>query len=109
MAQSPFTNPMFEWWQQQWTKGVNPMARTQLAWMESLAEVLQFEAEFLKAIAESGERVARCFDGPQPTTPEEVRACYEKLMKEVSEAQMKRLEQASQLSHDFRKRVWEEI
>ena len=109
MPQNPFSNPMLEWWQQQWTKGANPMARTQLAWMEGLAEALQFEAEFLKAIAESGERIAECFDGPQPTTPEEVQACYEKLVKEVSNAQMKRLEHATKLSHDFRKRLWEEI
>jgi len=109
MTQNPFANPMLEWWQQQWTQGVNPRARTQLAWMESLAEALQLEAQFLKAIAESGEKIAKCFDGKQPTTPEEVQACYGKLVKEVGDAQMKRLEQASQLTHDFRKRLWEEI
>ncbi|MGE4532237.1 hypothetical protein [Halomonas sp.] len=109
MAQNAFTNPMFDWWQQQWMKGANPMAKAQLAWMESLAEALQFEAQFVRAIAESGERMARCFDGEQPTTSEEVQACYEKLVKEVGDAQMKRLEQATQLTHDFRKRLWEEI
>ncbi|HSH56636.1 MAG TPA: hypothetical protein VK965_01625 [Halomonas sp.] len=56
-------------------------------------------------LAESGKRIAECFDGPQPTTPEEVQACYEKLVEEVSKAQMKRLEHATQLSHDFRKRI----
>ncbi|MEQ5802224.1 hypothetical protein [Halomonas sp. H10-9-1] len=109
MSQNPFANPMLEWWQQQWTKGATPMARTQLAWMENLAEALQFEAQFLKAIAESGERMAQCLNGEQPTTPKEVQACYEQLVKEVGNAQMKRLEQASQLTHDFRKRLWEEI
>ncbi|MFP4137999.1 MAG: hypothetical protein ACOC0M_01085 [Halomonas sp.] len=109
MAQNPFTNPMFELWQQQWMKGTTPMAKAQLAWMESFAEALQFEAQFLKAIAESGERMAKCFNGEQPTTPEEVQACYEKLVKEVGDAQMKRLEQATQLTQDFRQRLWEEI
>ncbi|WP_156940862.1 hypothetical protein [Halomonas halodenitrificans] len=109
MSQNPFDNPMLEWWQQQWPKGVNPMVRLQQAWLENLAEALQFEAEFLMAIAQSGERIARTFDGPQPTTPEEVKAYYEALVKEMSDAQMKSLEQASRLSHDFRKRLWEKI
>nr|WP_298248616.1 hypothetical protein [uncultured Halomonas sp.] len=109
MSQSPFDNPISEWWQQQWPKGVNPMVRLQQAWMENLAEALQFEAEFLMAIAQSGERIARTFDGPQPTTPAEMQAYYEALVKEMSDAQMKSLEQASRLSHDFRKRLWEKI
>ncbi|MBB3330569.1 glucosamine 6-phosphate synthetase-like amidotransferase/phosphosugar isomerase protein [Halomonas campaniensis] len=102
-------NPMLEWWQQQWMKGGNPMARMQLAWMESMAEAMQFEAQFLKAIAESGERLSKCFDGEGPTSPEELQECYQKLVQEVSDAQMKRMEHATQLTHDFRKRIWEEI
>lgn len=109
MTQKPFANPMLDWWQQQWMKGTQPMARMQLAWMESLAEAMQFEAQFIRSIAESGERMTQCFEGDTPTTPEEVQACYEKLVKEVSDAQVKRLEQASQLTEDFRQRLWEEI
>ena len=33
MTQNPLANPMLDWWQQQWTQGVDPMARTHLAWM----------------------------------------------------------------------------
>ncbi len=102
-------NPMLSWWQQQWTKGTNPMARMQLAWIESLAETMQLEAQFLKAVAESGEQIAKCLEGEQPKTPEELQACYQELVQKVSDAQMKRMENAAQLSHDFRKRVWEEI
>ncbi len=102
-------NPMLAWWQQQLAKGGNPMARMQLAWIESLADAMQFEAQFLKAIAESGEQIAKCFDGEQPRTPEEVQECYQKMVQQISDAQMKRVEHATQLTHDFRKRIWEEI
>lgn len=106
---SPFHNPMLEWWQQQWMQGTHPMARMQLAWMESLAETMQFEAQFLMAVAESGERMAKCFDVSQPATPEEVQAAYHALVKEVNDAHMKRLERVAQLTEDFRERLWEEI
>ncbi|QTF91201.1 hypothetical protein [Halomonas sp. BM-2019] len=102
-------NPMLAWWQQQWMQGTHPMARLQAAWMESLAQAMEFEAQYLKAIAESGEQLSQCFGGETPSTPEEVQACYQKLVEQVNGAHVKRMEQAAQLSHDFRQRLWEEI
>ncbi len=115
MKKNPFgmdmsgANPMLEWWQQQWLKGGNPMARMQVAWMESMAEAMKFEAEFLKAIAESGEQLAKCFDEDGPSNQEELQECYQKLVTSVTDAQKKRMEQSAQLSHDFRAKIWEEI
>jgi hypothetical protein len=104
------TEPVFDWWRQQWLQGANPMARLQLAWMESLAEVLQFEAQYLKAIAESSQKMGDCFTGEEaPSTPGELHECYQKLVQDVTDAQMKRLEKANELSEDFRRRVWEEL
>lgn len=104
------TQPMMEWWQAQWHKNTAPMARVQLAWMESIAEAMQFEAQFLKAIAESNQRLAGCFQGEDAScTPEEFRASYQQHIQDVTDAHMERLQKATELSMDFRKQIWDEI
>lgn len=102
-------SPMLTWWQQQWMKGANPMAQMQAAWMESLAEAMKFEAQFLKTVAESGQQMTDCLNKKEPTTPQELQDCYQKLVQQMTDAQQKRMEQAAELSLDFRKRLWEEI
>ena len=102
-------NPMLAWWQQQWMKGANPMARMQAAWIESLAEAMAAEAQFLKIVAETSEQMSQCLNGEDPPTHEELQACYQDLVKQMSDAQQKRMEHVAQLSHDFRKQLWEEI
>lgn len=102
--------PMFEWWQEQWAQNTNPVAHLQLAWMESLVQVMQVEAEFLAAMAENSLKMANCFQGEEaPSTPAEMHRCYQKLVKHATDAHMERMEKATTLSHDFRKRIWEEI
>ncbi|ATJ82925.1 hypothetical protein ACFPTY_07970 [Halomonas beimenensis] len=100
---------MLQWWSQQWLQGANPLARLQLAWMESLAEAMQFEAQCLHALAESGERMAGCYTGDPTKTPQELQECYQRLIEDVTQTHMRRLEKVAQLSEDFRKRIWEEI
>lgn len=100
---------MLQWWSQQWLQGATPLARMQLAWMESLAEAMQFEAQCLHALAESGERMAGCYTDGEPMSPQELQACYQRLMEDVTQTHMRRLEKVAQLSQDFRKRIWEEI
>lgn len=104
------SNQMFEWWQEQWAQNANPIARMQLAWMESLTQTMQFEAEFLAAMAENGVKMANCFHGEEaPSNPAEMHRCYQKLVKHATDAHMERMEKATTLSHDFRKRIWEEL
>lgn len=102
--------PMFEWWQEQWAQNANPIARMQLAWMESLTQAMQLEAEFLAAMAENGVKMANCFYGEEaPSTPGDMHRHYQKLLKHATDAHMERMEKATTLSHDFRQRIWEEI
>lgn len=101
--------PMMEWWQKQWSQGVTPMARMQLAWMESMAEAMEFEAQFLKTLADSGQKIAQSFDGDTPQTQAEMQQRYQALISELTDAQMDRMKKAAELSHEFRRRVWEEI
>ncbi|SEK29066.1 hypothetical protein [Halomonas daqiaonensis] len=103
------TEPMMEWWQKQFTQGATPMTRMQLAWMQSIADTMQFEAQFLRTLAESGQRIAQTLGGDTPQTPAEMQERYQKLISEVTEAQMERMKKATELSNDFRRRVWEEV
>ncbi|MBB3191855.1 hypothetical protein [Halomonas cerina] len=103
------TGPLFEWWTAQWLQGSNPVARMQLAWMESLADAMQFEAQFLQAMAKSGQRMANSFDKDNPEAAADMQARYQEMMEEITDAHMKRLQKAADLSHEFRRRVWEEI
>ncbi|MGM0983967.1 MAG: hypothetical protein ACQEXG_11160 [Pseudomonadota bacterium] len=103
------TEPMMEWWKNQFTQGATPMTRMQLAWMQSMADTMQFEAQFLRALAESGQKMAESFSGDTPQTPAEMQERYQQLVSELTEAQMERMKKATELSNDFRRRVWEEV
>lgn len=108
-SRSPSGEAMLAWWSQQWLQGATPLARLQLAWMESLAEAMQFEAQYLRALAESGERLAGCHTGEAAADPEALQQCYRRLLEDVTDAHLKRLHKVAELSQDFRARVWEEI
>ncbi|MDZ7852792.1 MAG: hypothetical protein U5L98_09170 [Halomonas sp.] len=101
--------PMMEWWQSQFTQGTTPMTRMQLAWMQSMADTMQFEAQFLRALAESGQKMAESMSGDTPQTPAEMQERYQQLISDLTEAQMERMKKATELSNDFRRRVWEEV
>lgn len=103
------TEPLMAWWQQQWQQGMTPMTRMQLAWLQGMAEAMQFEAEFLRTLAESGQRIARSFEGEPPQSPAEMQERYQALIAELTDAQMERMKKVAELSHDFRRRVWEEL
>ncbi|MDN3555205.1 hypothetical protein [Halomonas maura] len=103
------SDAMMQWWSQQWLQGVTPMARMQLAWMESLAEAMQFEAQCLHALAESGQRLSGCINSETPANPQDIQECYQQLMHHVTQTHMQRLEKVAELSEDFRNRIWEEL
>lgn len=98
--------PLVAWWAQQcW-----PLTRVQLAWMESIANAMEVEAHYLKALAESGEHLGRSMTGEEaPTTPADVQAHYQKLVERVTHAHIHRLGRVAELSEEFRNRIWEEI
>ncbi|MFG6178828.1 hypothetical protein ACGTN6_16450 [Halomonas sp. THAF12] len=106
---TPANDAMLKWWNQQWLQGSLPMARIQLAWMESLADAMQFEAQCLHALAESGERITSGY-GTDPTKhPHELHERYHQLIRDVTHTHLQRLGKVAELSEDFRKRIWEEL
>lgn len=102
------SNPMLEWWTQQWMQSATPMSRLQLAWMENLAQLMQQEAQFLSALAESSRQLSQCYE-THKDDPSKLNACYQEIAKDVADQQMERLKQVATLSHEIRKRIWEEL
>ncbi|MFC3285403.1 hypothetical protein [Litchfieldella rifensis] len=104
------TQPVVEWWMQHWMDAATPMARMQLAWMETVGEAIQHEAEFLTACAMSSERMAKCFmDQEMHKDPATLGECYHNMVKQVTDAHLTRMGKVTELSNEFRERVWEEL
>ncbi|NIC04102.1 hypothetical protein [Billgrantia bachuensis] len=102
------SQPLVEWWAQQWVQGITPMTRMQLAWMESLTDVMQQEARFFAALSAAGEQLGKCYE-THGTDPQKMQECYEEIAREVADQHMQRLKQVTTLPQEFRRRIWEEL
>ncbi|MGR2736869.1 hypothetical protein ACUY1T_00290 [Billgrantia sp. Q4P2] len=102
------SQPIMEWWAQQWVQGITPMTRMQLAWMESMTDMMQQEARFFAALSAAGEQLSHCYE-THGTDPEKMKACYEEIAREVADQHMQRFKQVATLPQEFRRRIWEEI
>lgn len=102
--------PVCDWWRHHWMDATHPMIRLQQAWMASLVEAAQLEAEFLSVCAMANSRVASCFADPQALrNPAVLSRCYQDAAREVVDAQSARLDRVTRLPKEFRQRLWEEI
>ncbi|WP_355662191.1 hypothetical protein [Halomonas salifodinae] len=99
--------PLMQWWFQHCMDGSPPMARLQMAWLASAGEVVHAELEFLGACADMQQRWARCLSGD--TDAKTLGECYQGMVKEMANAQFKRLHRVTQLPNEFRQQVWEEL
>lgn len=102
------SQPLIQWWSQQCVRGVTPMTRLQLAWMESMTETLQQEARFLAALSEAGQQLSRCYE-KHGHDPAMMRECYQDIAREVADQHMQRLRHVASLPQDFKCRLWEEL
>ncbi|MCE8002148.1 hypothetical protein [Billgrantia ethanolica] len=100
--------PLMEWWSQQWIQGITPMTRLQLAWMESVSDMMLQEAKFLAALSEAGQQLGHCYD-THGADPEKMKECYEEIAREVADQHMRRLKHVAAMPQEFRRRIWEEI
>ncbi|EPC04310.1 hypothetical protein L861_03040 [Litchfieldella anticariensis FP35 = DSM 16096] len=104
------SQPVIEWWMQHWMDAATPMARMQLAWMETVSDAMHHEAEFLMACASSSERMAKCFmEQESLKNPAMLGECYNDMVKEVANAHLSRMGKVAELSSEFRQKLWEEI
>lgn len=105
------TQPMLAWWTEQSTYCMKPITSFHMAWLEGFSQAMQAELEFLQALTESHEKIVRCIIDT-PATPDsdlKMANCYQEIIQTLTNANMDRLKKASELAHEFRKSLWEEL
>ncbi len=101
---------MQTWWHHYCLLSTVPMVRLQVAWLENVTQAMQMEADLFRAVVKSSEKMTQCFtDNNQNCGAAELTEHYQEMVKTLTEANMERFERVSQLSHEFRRSLWEEI
>ncbi|WP_434985553.1 hypothetical protein [Vreelandella zhaodongensis] len=101
---------MQTWWQHYCLLSTVPMVRLQVAWLENVTQAMQMEADLFRAIVKSSEKMTQCLtDNNESCGATELTEHYQEMMQTLTEANMERFERVSQLSHEFRRSLWEEI
>ncbi|WP_148254087.1 hypothetical protein [Aidingimonas lacisalsi] len=104
------SRPLVNLWFKHCLDPAAPMLRMQLAWLESVNDAIQFEAEFLTACADTSGKLANCLTNPATLqNPTQLSECYQQAVDQVTNAHMTRLTRATEFSREFRERLWEEI
>ncbi|MCL7938870.1 hypothetical protein M8009_00950 [Halomonas sp. ATCH28] len=104
------SQPIVDWWMHHWLDASHPLARMQRAWMESVLEAIEVEAEFLNVCAISNAKVWSCLaDGKYLTDSASLHSCYHEVAKDMTDAHMARLGKVAELPEDFQQRLWEEM
>lgn len=107
---SPLATPLPYWWLQQCLDAQSRLLRLQLVWLDVTSELVHHEAEFIKLTVQAGERLARCDLSEKNTQgSERLMHCYNRAVNEINDAAFARLRRISELSHDFREQIWDEI
>lgn len=102
--------PVFSWWMHHWMDASHPLIRLQSAWVESVVEGIQVEAEFLGACTLSSAKVWRCLaDARSLADAASLHSCYHEVTRDMADAHMVRLGKAAELPEDFKQRLWEEM
>ncbi|MGY4876783.1 hypothetical protein ACLUEY_02735 [Vreelandella aquamarina] len=105
------TQPMLMWWTEQSAHCMKPITSFHMAWLEGFSQAMQAEMEFLQALTESQEKIARCIINTSATPGSELKManCYQEVIQTLTNANMERLQKAAELTHEFRKSLWEEL
>lgn len=105
------TQPMLVWWAEQNSYCMKPIASFHMACLEGFSQAMQAELEFLQAITESHEKIARCIINTSVTPGSDLKManCYQEVMQTLTNANMDRLKIASELTHELRQFLWEEL
>lgn len=104
------SQPVFNWWVHHWMDASHPLTRLQRAWMESVLEAIEVEAEFLNACALSNAKVWNCLtDTGLLTDSASLHSRYHEVAKDMTDAHLTRFGRVAELSEDFKQRLWEEM
>ncbi|APX93155.1 hypothetical protein BWR19_09550 [Halomonas sp. 1513] len=107
---SPATTPLQQLWLEQWLDANAPAARLQLQWLKAMDKIIESEAEFMLACLNANLRIGECMlDPDRLRSGDTLGDCYQEIMNDVTEASLTRLNKVTELSHDFRQQLWEEL
>ncbi|WFE70807.1 hypothetical protein P8S55_13590 [Halomonas sp. M1] len=84
--------------------------KLQRIWLETVNDAFRYELEFMSTVAPFYSKLTHCmlgFEGLQ--TPASMASCYHKIAGDMSEATYNRMRKVSELSDDFRERIWSEL
>ncbi|HDZ49119.1 hypothetical protein LCGC14_0293720 [marine sediment metagenome] len=104
------SQPILLWWNEHWLKSSLPLAKIHLVWLENVAQTMEMEALFFQAMAESSEKLNQCLakNGGLPRN-DDLNQCYQEMVQTLTDAHLQRIENVAQLSHEFRRCLWEGI
>lgn len=101
---------LLAFWCQPWVATSNSAAKLHCIWLQTLNDALRYEIDFLATMAPVYSKLTHCmlgFNGPQ--TPELMASCYHQVAGEMTEATFNRMRNVSELSEDFKERIWCEL
>ncbi|MBT2787881.1 MULTISPECIES: hypothetical protein [unclassified Halomonas] len=97
-------------WYQPWTETTHSAVKLHCIWLETLNDALRHEIDFLAAMAPVYSKLTHCMLGLNgPLTPELMASCYHQIADDMSEATFNRMRNVSELSEDFKERIWCEL
>ncbi|XQU07114.1 hypothetical protein P4544_10315 [Halomonas sp. LY9] len=97
-------------WQDYYLQSAQPLLRLQLIWLENMTQAIQLEADLFHAITQSNITLMQCLtQNPKRCTHAEMDEHYHSWAKMLTDAHAERIAGVTQLSHDFRRCLWEEI
>ncbi|WGI27288.1 hypothetical protein QEN58_09545 [Halomonas alkaliantarctica] len=103
-------NEFFAMWYQPWADTSNSAAKLQCIWLETLNDAFRYEMDFLATIAPAYSKLSHCMLGLNgPLTPELMASCYHQIAGDMTEATFNRMRNVSELSEDFKERIWCEL
>ncbi|MBR2512562.1 MAG: hypothetical protein IKE45_00830 [Halomonas sp.] len=97
-------------WHLPWMEITNSAFKLQRIWLETVNDAFRYELEFISTVAPFYSKLTHCmlgFEGLQ--TPASMASCYHKIAGDMSEATYNRMRKVSELSDDFRERIWSEL
>ncbi|MEQ6916611.1 hypothetical protein [Halomonas aquatica] len=104
------SRPVFDWWMHHWMDVQHPLVRLQRAWVESVLETIEVEAEFLNACTLLNAKAWSCLADPRSlANSASLQSCYHEVAKDMADAHMTRLGKVAELPEDFKQRLWEEM
>ncbi|SDN17924.1 hypothetical protein [Vreelandella arcis] len=97
-------------WYQPWVETTNSAVKLQRIWLETVNDALRHELDFISTVAPFYIKLTHCMTGLEgPQTPTTMASCYHRIAGDMSEATYNRMRRVSELSDDFRERIWFEL